>query len=96
MVAVNIAVEFTDATLRTFSFDHKFFFNGQDVLDFGYSVSAGAKNYGIQISYGGQPFPLGDYRLKIYWGKFGYGAFVFSAISRGIQLNLKYNKERIN
>ncbi|MCX7995642.1 MAG: hypothetical protein N3A65_07735 [candidate division WOR-3 bacterium] len=67
--------------MGNFSFEHKFYFNGQDVLDFGYSVNEGMKNYAIEISYGGNPFPAGDYCLKIYWGEFGYGAFVFSVIS---------------
>ncbi len=80
LVAVNIYIEFTDPLPRTFSFDHKFHFNGQDILDFGWTVNSGANNYGIQISYGGDPFPIGDYCLKIYWGEFGYGAFVFSVI----------------
>ncbi len=83
LVGVIIAVEFTDATLRAFSFEHKFLFNGDDVLNFDYNVDAGSHNYGVQIYYGGEPFPIGDYCLKIYWGEFGYGAFVFSVITKG-------------
>jgi len=83
LIAVQIGIEFTDPMPRTLSFDHKFICNGTDVLDFDYSVDAGANNYGIEISYGGQPFPLGDYCLKIYWGEFGYGAFVFSIVPEG-------------
>lgn len=26
---------------------------------------------------------MGDYCLKIYWGEFGYGAFVFSVVPSG-------------
>lgn len=83
LIGVVIGIEFTDALPRTFSFDHKFFFNGQNVLDFGQTVNSGAENYGIQIYYGGDPFPVGDYCLKIYWGEFGYGAFVFSVVPSG-------------
>lgn len=74
---------------RTFSFDHKFYFNGQDVLDFGETVNSGAKNYGIQIYCGGEPFPIGNYCLKIYWGEFGYGAFVFSVVPSGSATKFK-------
>jgi hypothetical protein len=61
LIGVTIGLEFTDALPSTFSFDHKFFFNEQNVLDFGYTVNAGANNYGIQIYYGGNPFPKGDF-----------------------------------
>ncbi len=80
LVAVCIWIGFTDPMPRTLSIDHKFFVNGNNVLDFGYSAEQGSKGYGFQISYGGAPFPVGTYCLKSYWGEFGYAAFPFSVV----------------
>uniref|UniRef100_A0A7V1EHU6 Uncharacterized protein n=1 Tax=candidate division WOR-3 bacterium TaxID=2052148 RepID=A0A7V1EHU6_UNCW3 len=89
LVAVQIAIEFTDGLQRTLSFSHKFLRNSDVVLTFDYSVDAGSENYGIQISYGGEPFPLGDYCLKVYWGEFGYGAFKFSVVPEANKTRFK-------
>jgi len=89
LVAVRIVIEFTDELQKTLSFTHRFFFNNDMVLEIGYSVDKGSKNYGLEINYGGQPFPLGDYCLKIYWGECGYGAFVFSVVQEGDRLKFK-------
>ncbi len=81
LVAVQIGIEYTDPMPKTLSFDYKFIVNGDNVLNVSYPVNEGETSFGIEIHYGGNPFPLGDYCLKIYWGEFGYGAFAFKVIS---------------
>jgi hypothetical protein len=83
LVAVDMFFYFMDKFDRSISFDHRFYKDISEVLQFDYSIPANSDVYGVSVNYGGAAFPLGSYSIKTYYAELPVAGCKFDVIADG-------------
>ncbi|HEX7318872.1 MAG TPA: hypothetical protein VF399_00755 [bacterium] len=83
LVAVDMYFYFVDKFDRATSFDHRFYQDISEVMQFDYAISANYDVYGVSVSYGGAPFPIGTYCMKTYYAELPVAGCRFDVIASG-------------
>jgi hypothetical protein len=83
LVAVDMYFYFVDKFDRATSFDHRFYQDISEVLQFDYAISANSDVYGVSVSYSGAPFPIGTFCMKTYYAEWPVAGCHFDVIAAG-------------
>jgi hypothetical protein len=83
LVAVDMYFYFVDKFDHTTSFDHRFYKDISEVLQFDYAIPANSDVYGVSVNYGGASFPIGSYSIKTYYAEWPVAGCRFDVIADG-------------